>query len=247
MKITAIIVAAGASFLAPILAVAQSKDGASFIYATYYHCNSATVEQADEAVSSQYSMGLNGMVTDGSVKSWGWLRKSVGGEWSRAGFLIGSSVQTLLKATSKSGVLSDGHPPVKRFEEACNSGEDYVWHVLAGSGSNPGRGTASFSTYFVCDQERERQADALVERVIGPIYEKLVTDGRLLAWTWAEHVIGGKYRRFAMITAKSTADLIAAREAIVAATEHDPLAEVLTSICATHQDMIWEVKDRGGT
>jgi hypothetical protein len=39
--------------------------------------------------------------------------------------------------------------------------------------------------------------------------------------------------------------LIAAREAIVAAAEHNPLDEAFISICGSHQDYIWDVKDHG--
>jgi hypothetical protein len=247
MKTTIMMLAATAACLAPsLLWATQAPENPVFIYATYFHCNSGTVERADEAVAKQYKSELNRIVKEGAVSSWGWLRKDVGGEWARAGFLTGASLEAVLNAAYKHGVMSEGHPPKREFEEACSSGEDYIWHVLAGSNPPARLGKVAFSTYFVCDQARETQADALVKRVVGPVYDKMVADGKLTTWTWAEHIIGGKYRRLATMTAQSMDVLIAAREALVAAAEHDPLDEALTSICGSHQDVIWEVQDQSG-
>jgi hypothetical protein len=232
--------------LAPNLpAAAQAQENSVFIYATYFHCNNGMVEGADDVVAKEYKSELDRMVKDRTVSSWGWLRKKVGGEWSRAGFLTGTSLKAVLSAAGNYNVMSDGHPPKMAFEKACSSGEDYIWHVLAGSDPGTSRGKVAFSTYFVCDQSREMQADALVKRVVGPMYDKLVADGKLTTWFWAEHIVGGKYRRLATMTAQSRDDLIAAREALVAAAEHNPLDEAMTSICGSHQDYIWEVKEQG--
>jgi hypothetical protein len=245
MKTTIMTLAATVACLASSLAAAQAQENPVFIFATYFHCNSGMVERADDAVAKEYKSELDRMVKEGAVGSWGWLRKNVGGEWARAGFLTGPTVKIVINAAGNSGVMSDGHPPKKAFEEACSSGEDYIWHVLAGSDPRARRGKAVFSTYFVCDQSREAQADALVKRFVGPMYDKLVADGKLTTWFWAEHIIGGKYRRLATLTAQSRDDLIAVREELVAAAKHDPLDEAMTSICGSHQDYIWEVKDQG--
>jgi hypothetical protein len=246
MKTIIMTLAATVTCLASSLAAAQARENPVFIYATYFHCNSGMVERADDSVAKQYKSELDRMVKDGAVSSWGWLRKNVGGEWARAGFLTGPSLKAVLNAANYS-VMSDGHPPKKAFEEACSSGDDYIWHVLAGSDPRARRGKSVFSTYFVCDQSREMQADALVKRIVGPMYDKLVADGKLTTWFWAEHIVGGKYRRLATLTAQSTDALIAAREELVAAAEHDPLDEAMTSICGSHQDYIWEVQEQGGT
>jgi hypothetical protein len=220
-------------------AAAQAQDNPVFIYATYFHCNSGMVEHADDSVAKHKSE-LDGMVKGGAVSSWGWLRKDVGGEWARAGFVTAPSLKAVLNAAYKNGVMSDGHPPQKPFEEACSSGEDYIWHVLAGSDAPGHRGQFTFSTYYVCDQSQVMQADALVKRVVGPMYDKMVTDRKLTTWFWAEHIVGGKYRRLATMTAQSMDDLIAA------AAENDPLGDAITSICGSHQDVIWEVQEQGG-
>lgn len=246
MKTTIITLVATVTCLASSLAAAQAQEEPVFIYATYFHCNSGMVERADDSVAKLYKPELDQMVKKGTVSSWGWLRKNVGGEWARAGFLTGPSLRAVLVPAYKNGVMSDGHPPQKPFEEACSFGEDYIWHVLAGSDARRHRGQFTFSTYYICDQTRETQADALVKRVVGPMYDKMVADGKLMTWSWAEHIVGGKYRRVATMTAQSMDTLIAVREALVAAAEHDPIDEAMTSICGSHQDVIWEVEDQGG-
>jgi hypothetical protein len=226
-------------------AAGQAQENPVFIYATYFHCSSALVSRADDSVAALFKSELNGMVKEGITSTWGWLAKNTGGEWSRAGYLTGPSLKAVLSAEEALQVRSDSKPPVKAFEEACNFSEDYIWHVLAGNDARGHRGPVAWSTYYVCDESREGQADALVKRVLAPIYDKLVADGKLTTWLWAEHIVGGKYRRLATMTAPSRDALIAVREELVTAGEHDPLHEVMTSTCGSHQDYIWEVKAQG--
>lgn len=236
-------------------AQAEAQQSPVFIFATYFHCNSGTVGRADEAVEKVYKKGLDGLVGNGTVSSWAWLSKFVGGEWLRAGYVTGSKLDVLLGASDRLGLVrSDDHQKMvslglgdrKVLDETCSSGEDYIWHVLAGS--EPGRrpGKVSFSTYFVCDQTRETQADALVKHILAAKYDKLVAGGDLKTWAWAEHIIGGKYRRLQTMSAESLAALIKARETLVAGAEHDPVDEAMMSICGSHQDVIWEVSSEGG-
>ncbi len=223
----------------------QTEASPIFIYATYFKCNNATIGKADNAVTKLYKPALDAMIAEHALTSWGWLVHNTGGEWARVGYLSGPSVNAVMAANVALEIKID-HPPLKQaFDEACSSGEDYIWHVLAGNDARGHRGKAAFSTYYVCDQSRETQADALVKHVLAPMYDKLVADGKLTSWGWAEHIVGGKYRRLATMTAPTMDALITAREGIVAAAEHNPLDEAFTSICGSHQDYIWDVKDQG--
>jgi hypothetical protein len=203
------------------------------------------VGRADDSVVSLFKSELDAMLREGVASTWGWLGKSTGGEWARAGYLTGPSLKAVLNAAQQLEIRSDAKPPVRVFEEACSFSEDYIWRVLAGNDARGHRGPAAWSSYYVCDESREAQADALVRRVLAPTYDKLVADGKLATWLWAEHIVGGKYRRLATMTAQSSDALITVREAIVTASEHDPLDEVMTSICGSHQDYIWQVKAQG--
>lgn len=226
-------------------AAAQEKANPIFIYARYFHCNNGILDHADDAVRKLHKPALEEMIKQKAVDSWGWLGRNTGGEWARAGYLTGQSVKAVLAAADTLEIKSDHHPPQITFDQACSSSEDYIWHVLAGNDARGHRGIAAFSTYYVCDQTREKQADALVKQVLGPVYDKLVANDDLTTWAWAEHIVGGKYRRLATMTARSMDALIAVREKLVAAAEHEPLDEALTSICGSHQDYIWNVKDQG--
>ena len=243
--------AALACLAASAPAVAQAEASPIYISSTYFHCNAATVGQADDAVTKVYKPALDAMITDKAVGSYGWLGHNTGGEWARAGYWTGPSVKAVLAANASLDRKVDTkgnkeHAKAeKAFNEACSSGEDYIWHMLAGNDVRGHRGKAAFSTYYVCDQTRETQADALMKRVFAPMYDKLVADGKLTSWGWAEHIVGGKYRRLATMTAATMDALMAAREGIVAAAEHDPLDEAFTSICGSHVDYIWDVKDQG--
>jgi hypothetical protein len=249
MKITIMLATTVTCLAASLPTNAQVQESQVFIAATYFHCNSATIRRADDAVDTEYKKILDGLVRNGTVSSWAWLSKYVGGEWLRAGYITGSSLQVVLSATGASPVVrSDDHQMMDRkaIDEACSSGEDYIWHVLAGSDPRAPRGKVSFSTYFVCDQTRETQADALVKNILAPKYDKLVADKKLNTWAWAEHIIGGKYRRLATMSAENLDTLIKGREALVAGAEHDPVDEAMMSICGSHQDVIWEVYKQGG-
>ena len=230
---------------------AQAEANPVYIATTYYHCNNATVEQADGAITKTYKPALDSMITEKSVASWGWLGHNTGGEWSRAGYWTGPSIQVVqaAAATLDRKVDVKGNKEhaksEKAFNEACSSGEDYIWHVLAGNDARGHRGKEAFSVYYVCDLSRETQADALMKRVFTPMYDKLVAEGKLTSWAWAEHIVGGKYRRLATMTAPTLDALMTVRESIAAASEHDPLEDVFNSICGSHADYIWDVKEQG--
>ena len=216
-----------------------------FIYATYYQCNTGTMYKSEDEVVKLYKKVLDGMIARNTLTSWGWLVRNTGGEWTRAEYFSGPSVAAVVGASTTMQPPIDHPPPKNAFDEACGSGEDYIWHMLAGNDGRTHRGAAAFSIYYVCDQSREKQADALVKRAFAPMYDKLVADGKLTSWGWAEHIVGGKYRRLATLTAPTVDALIAAREGIVAATEHDPLNDAFIAICGSHQDYIWDVREQG--
>jgi hypothetical protein len=238
---TTIMLAATVTWFAACLPAAQAEEKPTFVITTYFHCNSARVGQADDAVANVYKADLDGLVKGGGVSSWAWLGKYMGGDSVRAGYITGSNVQVLMNATDKAAVVrSDGHPPkmeARALEEACGSGEDYVWRVQAGSDPRAKRGQFAVSTYFVCDPGREAEADA----VLRPKFEQQFKTNKLSTWTWAEHVVGGKYQRLATMTGDNLNTLIAAHEEL----EHAIADKAAASICGSHQDFIWETLNQG--
>ncbi len=252
-NIAALVAAASLTcFAASLPADAQPEANPTYIAATYFYCNNATVAQADDAVAKTYKPALDAMIADKTIGSWGWLSHNTGGEWARAGYMTASSVKAVLAAGDmlERKVDAKGNKEhaksQKAFSESCSSSEDYIWHMLAGNDARGHRGKAAFSVYYVCDQARETQADALMKRVFAPMYDKLVADGKLTSWGWAEHIMGGKYRRLGTMTAPTMDALIEVREEIAATAEHDPLYDAFTSVCASHSDYIWDLEG-GGT
>lgn len=224
---------------------AQAQDQESYTYATYFYCDVTQQDRADEIVGQLDKPAFEAVVAGGGATAWGWLKHHTGGKWRRVQFYSASSIDALLAAqkavTDRTEATPKGKALGKEFGSACNAHEDYIWRSVAGN-AGTARGPAAFSVYFVCDSSREDQADAIVKRVHAPIYDKMVADGKLMSWGWMEHIVGGEYRRLATMTAKDMSSLMAARTALIAAFQDDPMSAALDDICGSHADYMWETK-----
>ena len=225
------------------VAHAQSKD--SYTYSTYFYCDVTQQDRADEIVGQLDKPAFEAVVAGGGATNWGWLKHHTGGKWRRVQYYSASSIDALLAAqksvTDQTEATAKGKALGKEFGNACKSHDDYIWRSVAGNVGTT-RGPAAFSVYYICDSSREDQADALVKRVYAPVYDKMVAEGKLTSWGWMEHIVGGEYRRLATMTAKDISSLMAARSALVAAFQDDPLSGVLDDICGSHADYVWETK-----
>jgi hypothetical protein len=225
------------------VAHAQSKD--SYTYSTYFYCDVTQQDRADEIVGQLDKPAFEAVIAGGGVSNWGWLKHHTGGKWRRVQYYSASSIDALLAAqktvSDQTEATAKGKALGKEFGNACKSHDDYIWRSVAGNVGTT-RGPAAFSVYYICDSSREDQADALVKRVYAPVYDKMVADGKLTSWGWMEHIVGGEYRRLATMTAKDMTSLVAARSALVAAFQDDPLSGVLDDICGSHADYMWETK-----
>ena len=224
---------------------ASAQEQQTYTYVTYFYCDVAQQDRADEIVEQVDKPLFEAAVADGSATGWGWLKHHTGGKWRRVQFYSAPSIDALLavqkKVTDAADATAKGKALGKEFGGACKSHDDYIWRSVAGNVGTT-RGPAAFSVYYVCDSSREDQADALVKRVFAPVYDKMVAEGKLTSWGWMEHIVGGEYRRLATMTAKDMSTLIAARSALVAAFQDDPLSGVLDDICGSHADYMWETK-----
>ena len=95
--------------------------------------------------------------------------------------------------------------------------------------------------YFVCDVTRENFADVLVEKALGPIYQRHVDSGELNGWGWLRHNYGGRWRRLLFATGNDLDTMMAARTAILEEqqTENPDDFREFMSICGSHDDLIW--------
>ena len=241
MKISSISLALVALLSSSVMAAdPPPNEGARYIHTTYFRCTSK-IEAADKAFDALIRLEIERLVQTGKLSTALYLSRDTGGPWVRAVSLSGPTVNGVLAAAATVTSFSDSKPPKLLYDEACGFGEDYVWRVLLES-AQPTLGAVAFSTYYVCEQTREPEADAIMKRVIAPTLDKLVKDGKLKSWFWAEHIIGGKFQRLASMSASDRDTLLAARGELVEAIEHDPLANDLRAICGSHDDYIWDVK-----
>ena len=224
-------------------ALAQDEEE-TYIYSTYYYCDVTQQDRADEIIESVDKPIYDAAVEDGTITGWGWLAHHTGGKWRRIQYHSAGSVVALLAAQEAIGEKLDASGRGDELGKICNSHDDYIWHGVTGSGGSvlgSDRGKVGLSAYYVCDS-REAAADELVKTVFAPIYDSQVGDGKLISWGWSEHIVGGKYRRLATMTAADWSSLFAARANIIEAASDSELGREFSDICDSHADYLWEIR-----
>ena len=241
----AVALQAGLCLLAAHVAIAQDKPAERFTYVTYHVCDMSQQERADQIFAQVQKPAYDAAVAAGTINGYGWLTHHTGGRWRRATYFGAGSVQALLDAQQAIGDSIDADPRNKKlgdeFAKICSAHDDYIWRTVAGNIGTVARGGAAFSVYYVCDQNREAQADSLVKQVFAPVFDKLVADGKLKSWGWNEHIVGAQFRRLHTYIAADMKTLLEARTEIIAAFENEPLGETFTDICGSHADYMWEI------
>ncbi len=247
----AVVVLACASCL-PLAAVGQTdEEQSNFIYATYMNCNSVRQEEADAIFATVQKPILEAAVANGTITGWGWLAHHTGGKWRRVRYHSANSMDELLAALETIGEQTDAAlGDDTTFGSICNQHDDYIWRSAAGSAGDAAggdRGKASLSAYFVCDIALEDRADEIVKTVFAPIYNAHVGEGKLKSWGWSEHIVGGKYRRLATMTADDWPTLLKMRGEIFEAMDKqdNPLADYFGEICGSHSDYLWDIQFEG--
>ena len=229
----------------------EEEETSTFTYATYFYCDVAGQEQADELFKKNSAPVLDAMVKDDVISSWGWLAHHTGGQWRRIQYYQADSVNALLEAqTEMNKRLAAANPtPDSTFGKICSAHDDYVWEVVAGSASDS-RGKAGFSVYYTCDQMQEERADEIFKKDLAPIFDKLVADGKFTSWGWSSHLIGGEYRRLQTMTAKNFETLLDTRAELIDEMykEGFEAGGEFNSICGDHVDYLWDIQleSRGG-
>ena len=200
----------------PAVAGAQDEKPSTFVYATYFECDTSRQKIVDEIVKNVWAPAYDAAVEAGTISQWGWLTHHTGGKWRRLLYYAAPGLEALMDAPGAIDLDSPGAGQV--FGEVCNTHEDYIWQVGVGSrgaGLVPQeRGKVGSSVYFYCKMSKEERADEIVEEYLAPIYNQAVENGSITSWGWLEHYFGGKWRRVATMTATDTKALFAARNAI---------------------------------
>ena len=226
------------------LAQAQDKPKDAYVYVTYFNCDVTQQERADQIFDQLYRPFYDAAFAGTAITNYSWLAHQTGGKWRRALVHGAPGIQALLDSQKKIGDQIDAKDKKLSDElgKICNSHDDYIWKSIAGNTLTAARGSAAFSTYYVCDSRREKQADALVKQVFAPIYDKLIADGKLKSWGWLEHIVGGEYRRLATMSGADMKTVLEARASVNQALMDNPLGDTFTDICGSHTDYMWEIK-----
>lgn len=221
--------------------LAQDEEN-SYIYTTYFYCDVTKQDKADEIFEKVDKPIYDAAVKDGIITGYGWLAHHTGGKWRRAQYHAAGSVVDLLAA--QEAIAEKQGDDADELGEICNAHDDYIWHGVTGSGGDiigTPRGKVGLSAYYVCDS-REGAADEIVKSVFAPVYDAQVGPGKLSSWGWAEHIVGGKYRRLATMTAEDWPSLFAARASIIEAGDDSELGDQFGEICDSHADYLWEIR-----
>jgi len=245
-KAIAQMAAIGLAATLPFTALAQEKTTESYVYGTYYYCDPLQEDAADSFVAEKLKPVYDQAVEDGTINAWGWLAHHTGGKWRRVLYTSAGSVDALLDSgTALREKVMKAAPDDMRLMSACKMHEDYIWSSNnVGSGGET-RGPAGFSVYYECEQNEEARADEIVKEHFAPIYDKLVSDGKLSSWGWSSHFVGGEYRRLATMTGASHKAILAARNAVIEAAYDDDDSKAgaeFTDICDEHVDYMWDIQ-----
>lgn len=203
-------------------------------------------EQADDAVDTDYKPVYDQAVEDGAIAGWGWMAHHTGGKWRRTLYHTASSMEGLLSGAETVGQMRDEKMgDSDGVSKACRSHDDYIWRSVAGSGRGvltAPRGKVGLSAYHVCEMSKESRADELIKAVFAPVYDAHVGPEKLSSWGWSEHIVGGKYRRLATMTAEDWPTLLEMSESIFSELEDNELGDEFVEICGSHSDYLWEIR-----
>lgn len=224
-------------------ASAQEDGPDGYTYVTYYVCDVASQADMDEIVEQYEKPVFDKWVEDGKLQGWGYYAHFTGGGWRRLQY---HSAPTLNEAVNNQAAIfqeiyADNNEAGARRSEACEAHDDYVWADGQYGGAPTEAGMVSLSVYYVCDQNRESEADDIVRNVYAPMYEKLVEDGKLIGWGWSGHVLGGDIRRLGTAIGSSYSQVLDARAEIIEQLQGSDEAALFTEICPSHSDYLWDV------
>lgn len=218
---------------------AQTQRAEPHMFAQYFACGEATAVRQDEIVRTVHKPIMDDAVSKAEITGWGWMVHEAGGQWRRVHFVMASGLSEVLAAQQRlSKQVSAKQSP---NDPACEAIDAYVWKRLTGNAGTKTRGTQGFSTYYTCALNREPQVDALMQRVLNPMFSQLVADGDLVSWGWQARVVGGEHNRMLTMTSPSDAALVAARRKLNDLIAAEPLSSLLNEFCPAQVSYTWEL------
>ena len=135
------------------------------VFSAYYKCDQGREGRADEIINEVVAPILERQVSAGQLSTWGWLAHTMGGEWRRLLFTLGTDRDAMFDARGQliQDINQNNARAMEEFGDICPTHDDYIWSVVVNSGGDEGpAANASLSAYHVCDltrQARTRLAD----------------------------------------------------------------------------------------
>jgi hypothetical protein len=221
-----------------------AQDTQTFVAGTYYRCDMASEDRADEIYKETIAPIVQKQVDAGKLAASGYARHWMGGEWRRLEYFGATSLSTLVEAREAiiGELIGSASKAAKEFDTICPGHDDYIWTSVTSSQAPEAvardRAKVAMSTYFVCDS-REKEADAIVKSAFAPVMNAHVKEGKIASWNWLQHVAGGEYRRILVIDAADHISVLDYDQALTDA--QSELSQRFTEICPSHTDYIWDM------
>jgi hypothetical protein len=118
-----------------------------------------------------------------------------------------------------------------------------LWIVAAlpARAQEPTPQPVGLATYYQCDPSMEARADTIVTETFAPVFDRLLSEGKIVSWMWLAHQIGGKWRRLGGFYASDMTALMEARAELLEEIQqnHPDEAAEFSSICHSHDDYVW--------
>lgn len=241
MKKTALALLTGLVALAP---GAEAQDPPAFVMGVYYRCNQGLEAQADEAVREALAPIVQRQIDAGNLTNMLWLTHDMGGAWRRLFATTGTDLGQMMAARQAiiTEFTQEEEDAAERLSAACPGHDDYVWVASITSTTDAQNvGSASVSSYHMCDRSREGRADQIFRDVLAPLYQKHMDLGHLSSYGFYGHRVGGVFRRLETVSGADHVTVLNMQGAVYTeAFQNDPLAMAeFSDICQTHTDYLW--------
>ena len=104
----------------------------NFSYSSYYFCNQAKQDRADEIFKELLEPAINKLVESGELKSWGWFAHAFGGIHRRlmthSGMDQAALMASVVKYNEAAGETNQAL--ANEFTEICGTHVDYMWNRM---------------------------------------------------------------------------------------------------------------------
>ena len=98
-----------------------------------------------------------------------------------------------------------------------------------------------YGTYYYCDVATQDDMDEIVAANEAPVFDKWVEEGKMTAWGYYKHYMGGRWRRLQFHVAPSIEEALSNQNAIFNEiyADNPEAGQARSEACYGHDDYIW--------